>query len=152
MLFSACATPEAKPVSETEGAAEIEPAAEEELAETPLYVGAWTLVALQGEAIPEGLEAPNLTLGEDGTVSGFAGVNRLNGQAEISWDRKLGVGGYIGGPYASTMMAGEPAAMDLEAQFTTALASAASLRLDGENLVFSSDDKQDLLVFERSSE
>lgn len=79
------------------------------------------------------LESPTaeLTFGVDGRVHGRATINRVNGSYRVE-DGEL-----VCGPMASTMMAGDPAAMDQEHRLLAALARPALLRLvdDGVELV-----------------
>lgn len=76
--------------------------------------GTWTLVELEGIDVGALARAPELTLGADGALSGFAGVNRFSGRAvpEALREGKLQTG-----PLASTLMAGEPRAMEAEQRF-----------------------------------
>lgn len=79
------------------------------------------------------LDAPTaeLTFGVDGRVHGRATINRVNGTYRVE-DGEL-----VCGPMASTMMAGDPAAMDQEHRLLTALARPSLLRIveDGVELV-----------------
>lgn len=92
---------------------------------------AWTCTAIDGTpvdlgAVPRG--APHLTFGDDGGLSGFAGVNRVMGRWRVD-DGVLA----IDGP-ATTMMAGPPEVMELEQRFLRALGAGGALRQDGDEL------------------
>ena len=144
-LLAACsqeagdAAPQADAGSATAPAAG-EPAPDSD-GDAALPVGDWRLVSIGGEAPAEGLEPPTLLVQGDGKVAGFAGVNRYTG----------GPGGPedgLFGPMPTTMMAGPPEAMALEARFTQAMGAATDFRLDGSTLVLLSDEGD--LVFERA--
>ncbi|MEO1278524.1 MAG: META domain-containing protein [Planctomycetota bacterium] len=86
-------------------------------------VGEWRLVAIEGEAfeLPQGARLPTLTVREDGSVGGLAGINRFSGSVDAdAWDDN----GWIMGPAAMTRMAGTPAAMDFESRYIELLGSA----------------------------
>lgn len=93
-------------------------------------LGDWTLDALNGVDADSllaaaGLDrAPNLSIAEDGRVSGFAGVNRLSSGLDLS---KLSSGAFDLSPAAVTRMAGPPEAAALEQDFLSALSNATSL-------------------------
>jgi heat shock protein HslJ len=82
--------------------------------------GTWTLVELEGIDVAALGRAPELTIGADGAVSGFAGVNRFSGRAV---PETLGKGELLVGPLAVTRMAGEPRAMEAESRFLALLTS-----------------------------
>jgi heat shock protein HslJ len=87
-----------------------------------------------------------ITVRPDGSVSGFASVNRYFGSLRI------GEGGAIqpgGRPFGSTMMAGPKDLMDLESSFLKALASATRIELNANGLTLSNDDRTTELVFEK---
>ena len=144
-LLAACSrdsgdsAPPATAGSATAPAAE-EPASDND-GEAAMPAGDWQLVSIGGEAPAEGLDRPTLSVQADGKVAGFAGVNRYMGSFG-------GPGDQLFGPMPTTMMAGPPEAMALEARFTTAMGAATDLRLDGSTLVLVSDEGD--LVFERA--
>jgi len=80
--------------------------------------GTWTLVELEGLDVSALARAPELTIGADGALSGFAGVNRFSGRAVPEVLRE---GQLLAGPLASTLMAGEPRAMEAEERFLAML-------------------------------
>jgi len=91
-------------------------------------VGAWILVTIDGEPVPEVGKQPTMEISGDGAVSGVGGVNRFNTQVEVV-DGRLSFG-----PTAATKMAGPPEAMDLESAFFTRLGTALNYEIDGETL------------------
>jgi heat shock protein HslJ len=91
--------------------------------------GRWELTALDGATVPqEGSREPiHLVLNQDeGTISGFGGVNRFRGSWKVSAER-LEVA-----PLVSTKMAGP--LMGLESRFFTVLQSRPVLQREGERL------------------
>jgi len=102
-------------------------------------VGSWVLTELPGATgidLAAVERAPRLEVGAEGQVSGFAGVNRFNGQFDLA---TLEQGRLASGPMISTKMAGPPAAMELEAAFLQALSTAGSYGFEGDVLVLSCD-------------
>ena len=94
-------------------------------------VGEWVLEAMEGEALPDplprGASRPTLELGQDGRLSGVAGLNRFTGRLDpASWLK----GGFEPGPLATTRMAGPPEAMDLEQRFLGLLSRVDSFSLE----------------------
>ena len=86
-------------------------------------VGEWRLIAIEGEPVelPQGARLPTLTVREDGSVGGVAGINRFSGSVDAdAWDDN----GWAMGPAAMTRMAGTPAAMDFESRYIELLGSA----------------------------
>jgi len=92
--------------------------------------GNWRLVELDGAA-PALARAPELQIEVDGTLRGFAGVNRFSGQAELE---AFGQGEIRSGPMIATRMAGSPEAMELEARFLALLAAPLEWRRRGGEL------------------
>jgi heat shock protein HslJ len=128
------AAPAAPPAEEADSAAAD--------AEDPgVLVGDWRLVTIGGEPAPEGLDVPTLMVQADGRVAGFAGVNRYMGSLG-------GQEGKVFGPMPTTMMAGPPEAMALEARFNKAMSEATDFRVEGDRLTIVSG--TDDLVFERA--
>lgn len=77
-------------------------------------------------------DPPTIAFGEDGSVSGAAGVNRFVG----TWSLDEGV--LVFGPLATTRMAGPPERMDLERRFLDVLAARCTVtRTDGGLLLMS---------------
>lgn len=96
----------------------------------------WVLTTINGEAITvlEGLNAPNLEVGENFTVNGSNGCNRYFGQGELNGSQfridKMG----------TTMMACPPAASELESVMTAVLTDWSQADLTAErNLVLKND-------------
>jgi heat shock protein HslJ len=75
----------------------------------------WTLLELDGEALPAELKAPTLEV-KNGRIAGFDGCNRFMGKIE---DRAPGQ--VVVGPLAGTRMACPAAEMELETRFLDAL-------------------------------
>lgn len=109
--------------------------------------GEWTLVTIGGEEVAALLSAddrsPTVRIGGDGGLSGFAGVNRINGSLDAE---KLLSGRWEIGPMLSTKMAGPEPMMALEGRFLEALQSATAVTLDGGRLTLSGK-KAESLVF-----
>lgn len=110
-------------------------------------MGEWELDRLGGNdlasLLPAGARAPSLNILQDGKVSGFAGVNRLTSQLDIS---KLAAGEFSLAPAATTRMAGPPELMNVENQFTTLLGRANQFKLDDNRLTLL-DRGQEILGF-----
>jgi len=79
-------------------------------------VGQWRLIAIQGERVdpPEGARQPTLTIREDGSVGGSAGINRYSGALDTEAWRE---GRWVMSPVITTRMGGTPAAMDFEQRY-----------------------------------
>ena len=95
--------------------------------------GTWTLVELEGIDVGTLARAPELTIGADGALSGFAGVNRFSGRAV---PEDLREGKLHAGPLASTLMAGEPRAMEAEQRFLGLLGTRLDWRRSNAELTF----------------
>lgn len=82
----------------------------------------WNLSAIEGRPVgdlfPGVARAPSLKFADDGSVSGFAGVNRLASSIDLE---ALAAGRFLMSPAVTTKMAGPPDAMRLESQFTQLL-------------------------------
>ncbi len=93
-------------------------------------LGDWNVESLAGKSVadmlPKGSKVPSLTFGEDGSVSGFAGVNRLMSKLDLA---SLAKGEFKMGPAATTMMAGPDEAMKVEGTFTKLLSRVNSAKL-----------------------
>jgi len=94
LLFAACSTPPAVDLNNTR----------------------WTLIAINGHAIPAGVTATIQFT--DGKVGGSAGCNSYGGQYRLEGNRLVSPS-----PIASTLMACEDIRMTLEQTFLTALGS-----------------------------
>ncbi len=110
-------------------------------AATDTMQGAWLLTSFGTQPVAEGVEAPSLTIAPDGVVAGFTGVNRLNGRIANEGDKLFG-------PLATTRRAGPPAAMQVESEFLSALATAAAFHRGADSLELHAADGSVLLVFE----
>ncbi|MGE3172695.1 MAG: META domain-containing protein [Planctomycetota bacterium] len=97
-------------------------------ARLPDLTGSWQLAA----PVPAGARIPTMTVGQDGSVHGNAGVNRYRGTLDAT---ALGRGQWRAGPFAGTRMAGAPQAMQLEQDFLGALERADTAELHGDRLV-----------------
>ena len=84
-----------------------------------LLGGEWVCVMLGGDAAG-GKQAPTITFGDDGRVTGFSGVNRFSGPYTSAR------GTVRFGTLAATKMAGDPQRMALERRVFDALAKADS--------------------------
>ena len=73
---------------------------------TPL-IGSWVLVSIDGEDVsallPEGADAPTLTIAENMRLTGMSGVNQYMGEVD---DEELTGGTFYTGPLAVTRKAG----------------------------------------------
>ena len=85
------------------------------LALSMLAANEWTLVEMDGQPVPAGVEAPLIHV-ERESVRGFAGCNRFNATVKESKPGEIEVG-----PVAGTKMACPPPAMELEQAFLAQL-------------------------------
>jgi heat shock protein HslJ len=130
------APPPADAPAESESAADAD-------ADTAVIAGDWVLSHVGGEPVGDGVEPPTLTVMADGSVAGFAGVNRYTG--------RLGAAeGRLFGPMPTTMMAGPPEAMALEARFTAAMTAATDYEVEGDTLTLAGEGEE--LVFRRAGD
>ena len=88
------------------------------LALSMLAANEWTLVEMDGQPLPSGIEPPLIHF-EGGTVRGFAGCNRFNATVTEPKPGEIEVD-----PPAATKMACPPAQMDLEQKFLAELGAA----------------------------
>ncbi len=119
--------------------------------------GNWNLQSLGDQSINQLMQMagltnpPSMSIGDDGTVSGFSGVNRFTGGLDLS---QIASGDFDLGQLASTRMAGSPGAMSLEDQFLSALGNVqgfdVSSLTDGV-LSLLGDNGQELMRFVRPS-
>lgn len=93
--------------------------------------GRWELTRLGDIEMHEGIPRPTLLV-RDGTVGGFAGVNRFSGSLASE-------GPFLFTPLATTRMAGPPPAMELETRYLAALQQATAWKTEGDALVLSAD-------------
>ena len=92
----------------------------------------WVVTSIDEEAIPAD-DPPTIAFGEDGSVSGGAGVNRFMG----TWSLDEGV--LVFGPLATTRMAGPPERMDLERRFLAVLEARCTVLMTEDLLALTSD-------------
>lgn len=107
------------------------------LASLPQQVlGEWKLDSLQGfdlsKLATSNLRTPTINFAQDGTVSGFSGVNRFSGKTDLS---QLAQGKFALPNAMSTKMAGPPLANELENKFLAALTSADGARMQDNGLL-----------------
>lgn len=112
--------------------------------------GEWVLDKLGGKDVASmlgmGGQKPSLSFGNDGSISGFGGVNKLMG----SFDPKDLLSGKIDlSKLASTKMAGPPEAMNLESAFTSALSKVSGFNFDKSGGLNLTDGKETLMSFVR---
>ncbi len=107
------------------------------LTELPQQVlGEWKLDSLQGfdlsKLATSNLRTPTINFGQDGTVSGFSGVNRFSGKTDLS---QLAQGKFALPNTMSTKMAGPPLANELENKFLGALTSVDGAKMQDSSLL-----------------
>ncbi|UMM07475.1 META domain-containing protein [Gluconobacter frateurii] len=108
-----------------------------------LPYGSWTVQSLNGEAIPDTVRAPTLTLARDGHVFGSGGCNRLMGQAVITANSLQFK------PFAMTRMACIGSGMETEDAFVKALDKVRAWSTDQKgNLVFQSESMKPVVVLQ----
>ncbi|MBF6331002.1 META domain-containing protein [Nocardia transvalensis] len=112
----------------------------------PLTGTAWvvtTLVRPNGQVTSQALEQarPTLTIGPDGHVTGSAGCNRMTGSADVAAN-----GQEITFRIATTKMACEPDAMDVERQVLEALDGKTRTTVDSDTLTIHNDGNNTGLV------
>jgi heat shock protein HslJ len=105
--------------------------------DTATVTGEWLVTGYNNgkEAVVSTIIGTDLTatFGEDGTLSGFAGVNTYNGTYTTSGET------ITIGPLATTRMAGPDDLMEQETLYLAALAAATVYRLSGDNLELRDD-------------
>lgn len=101
---------------------------------------AWVLDSMGGEAADDST-VMTLQFASDGTLSGSGGCNRFNG-AFTAVGEDIAIE-----PLATTMMACEPAVMEQETLFLTALQGAKSFAVNGAKLTLSDASGIELLLF-----
>jgi hypothetical protein len=109
-------------------------------------VGLWTLAALDGEPLPRVGEPITLEIRDDGSAGGSSGVNRFMTQVQADGlaDGRIGFA-----QSAGTMMAGPPAAMELEQVFLQRLGAVSTFTIEGDTLRMWAGDNP-ALTFERA--
>ncbi|MBX3353526.1 MAG: META domain-containing protein [Phycisphaeraceae bacterium] len=134
---SGCAT---APEAEAPGAAQ--PAMSAPGSMRPL-VGKWTVVSIGGRDMSTVERAPELEFTMMGGAVGFTGVNRYSTRATVGVDGALTIA-----PGVTTMMAGTPEAMAVEAAFLNAMNTANGV-LVGEGLLAFTRDGKTVMVLRR---
>jgi putative lipoprotein len=94
----------------------------------------WILVALDGEAIPDGVDATLIFGAEDGSVGGNGGCNSFGGSIAYQEDGTIDISQIM-----STMMACEDAKMSTERGLFNALEAASDYTIEGETLTLSDE-------------
>jgi heat shock protein HslJ len=122
------------------------PSGPEAAAVAPL-IGEWSLIRMNGDALPAGGETPTIAFDAGGAVSGTTGVNRYTTTAEPA---QLAEGRVALRPIAATKRAGPPEAMRRETQFLDALRKVRVWKLSGRTL-YLEDGRKELLAFRRRS-
>jgi heat shock protein HslJ len=104
----------------------------------------WTLVAIDGEALPTGAKAPTATFA-DGRIAGFGGCNRYSGPVAEKAPGTIAIG-----PVAGTMMAC-PDGVEVEPAFLGRLGMVTRYGLESGRLRLwgADDDATQGLLFER---
>jgi heat shock protein HslJ len=110
-------------------------------------VGEWTLIRMNGRALPAGGELPSIAFDARGGVSGTTGVNRYTTTADLA---QLAEGRVALRAIAATKRAGPPEAMQRETEFLDALQQVQVWKLSGRTL-YLEDGGPELLVFRRRS-
>jgi heat shock protein HslJ len=93
--------------------------------------GTWRLIELGTLDLTRLARTPELTIGADGALSGFAGVNRFSGSAD---PEALREGKLCAGPLIATRMGGPPEAMEAETQLLALLGVPLEWRRKGAEL------------------
>ncbi len=111
------------------------PAATDPVASAQRLRGSWELLTLGGKLVEantqKGERQPDLTVNEDNSVRGFAGVNSFSGPLDA---KALGAGVFKAGPFITTRRAGPPGLMDLETRVLDALSNADAYGVSGSRL------------------
>lgn len=111
------------------------PAAADPVAAAQRVRGTWELLTLGGKLVEantqKGERQPDLTVNEDNSVRGFAGVNSFSGPLDA---KALASGVFKAGPFITTRRAGPPGLMDLETRVLDALSNADAYGVSGSRL------------------
>lgn len=111
-------------------------------------VGTWVARDVQGLTFTPDERRPDMTVGADGRVHGFAGVNRYATTLDMG---ALSDGEFRVSPIAATKMAGPPEAMRVEMKFLEALSAARRAGVKGQTLTLW-DERGQRLTFTRQDE
>ena len=111
---------------------------------TPPFVGAWTLVSMNGQPIT--LERPITANFADGSISGFSGCNFYSGSYQYYVNGTDGSRLYVSSQLIMTLMACEPAIMQLESDYLRILQMPLADEYDGgSNLTLKVENGQQLV-------
>ena len=113
-------------------------------------IGQWRLIAMEGKEVelPEGARQPTMTVSEDGSVSGMAGINRYSATVDTAvWIE----GQWALGASAMTRMGGPAKAMEFERHYMELLDRADTFFPGSRELELVGDDAF-MLRFERVGE
>lgn len=134
-VLVACAVPLLPGLTGCESGAVSKNAAEARAIQS--VIGSWTLDSIGDKAfvqlVPQDAPAkkPTLDISADGSVSGFAGVNRMMSKLNLD---ALSNGDFRLTPAGTTMMAGPAYAMKLEREYLDALVKVRNFKIDGAKL------------------
>lgn len=116
-------------------------------------IGTWTLDSIGDrgfmQLVPQDapVKKPTLDISADGSVSGFAGVNRMMSKLNLD---SLSNGEFKLSPAGTTMMAGPEYAMKLEREYLDALAKVRNFKIEGSKLTLT-DGATQIMQFVRGS-
>ena len=112
--------------------------------EDPLAGTSWLLIEIEGGTPP--LDTAASIEFQDGRLGGSTGCNRYNSSYELGADEEISIG-----MAAMTMMACPPPQMELEQQFTGALANVTGFRMEENQLALTDTGDNAVLVFALAS-
>ena len=113
-------------------------------------IGQWRLIAMEGKDVnlPEGARQPTMTVSDDGSVSGMAGINRYSATVDTgAWTEFQ----WVLGTAAMTRMGGPAQAMEFERRYMELLDRADTF-LPGTRTIELMGDDALMLRFERVGE
>ena len=121
-----------------------------------LLEGSWEVDSIAGydlnslrQQLPESLQfkMPSISIAQDGSISGFSGVNRFSGKTDPA---ELAKGNLDLSKLASTRMAGLPPLNALENKYLAALATSKVATITTDGKLALGDGKSTLLTFARA--
>ena len=98
--------------------------------------------------VPEGVRKPSIQFQNDGSISGFSGVNRFMGSTDPA---KLAAGELDLSKLASTRMAGNPIANQVEQVVLAELNRVKAFKFPAPDLLQLTDGSSDILTFARQA-
>lgn len=111
--------------------------------------GTWRLTHIDGQSVevPSGAQNPTIVFNDNGNLTGNTGLNSMSGTytTKSRYDNNITFS-----PIATTKMAGDQSAMDLERRYNDALTRVDTVRVDGDRLIMKDGDQQ-VLRFARSN-